>query len=244
MRRPVRFTAAAVAACAVTVASLSVAPKAAAAPNFDGIWLVSSKVQQVKAADGNRPPLNAQAAQAYNNNIAKWRAGDLSFDPTAKCVSPGIPRMLYLPYPFQIIQSRSQITYLFEWNYWNRHVDMSGRKLEAAYPLAMGESLGHFEGNELVIESNGFRADNTYLDAAGMPHSDDMHVTERLRLKDGGAVLEDRIRIDDPATFTHPWETVVKFNRMRSSYEIPMDICLDRTDAGKPAVDWSRSLAN
>jgi hypothetical protein len=152
--------------------------------------------------------------------------------------------MLYLPYPFQILQSRTQITYLFEWNYWNRHVDMSGRKLEAAYPLSMGESLGHFEGNELVIESNGFRADNTYLDAAGMPHSEDLHVTERLRLMDGGAMLEDRIRIDDPATFTRPWETVVKFNRMRASYEIPMDICLDRTDSGKPAVDWSRNLAH
>jgi hypothetical protein len=224
------------------LAALFAATDACANPDFSGVWLVDAKVQELKTDRGEIPPLTAEAARVYSTHVAKWRAGDLSFDPTAKCVSPGIPRMLYLPYPFEIIQSPKRITYLFQWNYWNRHVDMSGRKLEAPYPLAMGESRGHFEGNELVIDSDGFRADNTLLDSAGLPHSEKLQLTERLRLKSGGALLEDRIRIQDPATFTHPWETVVEFRRLPATYEIPMDVCLDRTDAGKPAVDWSRKL--
>ncbi|MDB6013752.1 MAG: hypothetical protein JWL65_6002, partial [Gammaproteobacteria bacterium] len=168
------------------LAALFVTSNAWASPDFSGVWLVNSKVQELKTDKGEIPPLTAESAPVYSAHVAKWRAGDQSFDPTAKCVSAGIPRMLYLPYPFEIIQRPKRITYLFQWNYWNRHVDMSGRKLEAPYPLAMGESRGYFEGDELVIDTDGFRADNTLLDSAGIPHSEKLHLTERLHLKSGG----------------------------------------------------------
>ena len=58
-----------------------------------------------------------------------------------------------------------------------------------------------------------------------------------------GKLMVDRITIDDPDTFIHPWDTVVRFRRLPSDTEIPQDICLDRTDAGKPAVAWSRRLS-
>jgi hypothetical protein len=222
--------------------SAFVAAHAWASPDFSGVWLVSSKVQQLKTDEERIPPLEPKAAQIYAAHVQQWRAGDQSFDPSSKCVSAGIPRMLYLPYPFEIIQRSKRITYLFEWNYWNRHVDMTGRKVEAPYPLAMGESRGHFEGAELVIESDGFRADNTLLDSAGLPHSEKLRVTERLHLREGGALLEDHIHIEDPETFTRPWDTVIEFKRLPSDYEIPLDICLNRIDSGKPAVDWNRSL--
>jgi hypothetical protein len=216
---------------------------AQAAPDMSGVWEVATKIQELKTIDGAAPPLKSEAQKIYDENRAKWKAKDLSFDPTAMCISPGLPRVLYLPYPFEIIQTPSRITYLFEWNYWNRHVDMSGKALEAAYPLALGESLGHWEGDTLVIRTNGLRADNTLLDAAGLPHSEDLVVTEYVRLINGGKQLEDRISLEDPKTFTRSWETQVTFNRLPKTYEISMDICLDRTDAGKPAVDWSRPLS-
>ena len=214
----------------------------AAAPDFTGVWEATTKVQELKTADGRTPPLNDEAMKLYNQRRAQWKARDLSYDPTAKCVSPGMPRILYLPYPFQILQGPKRVTYLFQWNYWNRHVDLSGKKLEAPYPLSLGESLGHWEGDTLVIHTNGLRADNTLLDSMGMPHSEALTLVEHIRLIHGGKQLQDRIRIEDPQTFTRPWETVVTFNRLPDSHEISVDICLDRTDADKPAVDWSRAL--
>ena len=234
MIRTGRWLAVAAAGFAVSVAQAGI--------DLSGVWEVAGKAPELRTVEGKAPPLTSEAQKLYEERRAKWKAGDLSYDPTAKCVSPGMPRVLYLPYPFQIIQRSKRITFLFEWNYWNRHVDMSGKALEAAYPLSLGESLGHWEGDTLVIRTNGLRADNTMLDAAGLPHSEELTLTEHLRLIEGGKRLEDRIRFEDPRTFTQPWETVVKFNRLPDTYEIKMDICLDRTDAGRAAVDWSRRL--
>ncbi len=227
---------------AVIGAALMLASGAQAAPDISGVWEAAAKVRELKTVDGQAPPLNNEARKLYGERMAKWKVHDLSYDPTAKCVSPGMPRILYLPYPFEIIQRPKRITYIFQWNYWNRHVDMSGQKQEAPYPLSLGESSGHWDGDTLVIHTNGLRADNTMLDSAGLPHSEALSLTEHIRLTNGGRRLEDRIRIEDPQTFTRPWETVLTFNRLPDSHEIPLDICLDRIDAGKPAVDWSRKL--
>lgn len=224
------------------VAALFGNSAAQAAPDMSGVWEVATKIQELKTVEGAAPPLKSEAQKVYDEHRAQWKAKDLSYDPTAMCVSPGLPRILYLPYPFQIVQTPTRIAYLFEWNYWNRHVDLTGKELEAAYPLSLGVSVGHWEGDTLVIRTNGLRADNTLLDAAGLPLSEELVLTENIRLIDGGKKLENRIRFEDTQTFTSSWETVVTFNRLPDDYEISMDICLDRTDAGKPAVDWSRSL--
>jgi hypothetical protein len=205
------------------------------------VWQVIGRIQELKTVDGKTPPLKPEAAQVYARHQAQWRAGDLSFDPTAKCISPGMPRILYLPYPFRIIQRPQRMTYLFEWNYWNRHVYLDGKNWEAPYLLSLGESNGHWQGDTLVIHTDSLRADNTLLDSAGMPHSENLMLTEQLRLVNGGRVLEDRIHVEDPDTFVHPWDTVVRFRRLPDSTEIGLDVCLDRVQAGKPAVDWSRA---
>ena len=212
---------------------------AVAAPDFSGTWQVEKAVQVLKTADGKTPPLRPEAAKVYEARRKQWRAGDLSFDPTAKCVSPGLPRALYLPYPFEILQGPKKLTYLFEWNYWNRHVYVMDRAREVPYPLSMGLSQGSWQGETLVISTTDLRADNTLLDSAGMPRSESMKITERMRLLDPGT-LEVRFTIDDPETFTRPWDTVVRFKRLRQGSEIKTDICLDRVAAGKPAVDWHR----
>jgi hypothetical protein len=66
-----------------------------------------------------------------------------------------------------------------------------------------------------------------------------MQITEKMRLLNP-TTLEARLTIDDPETFTRPWDTVVRFKKMPEGTEIKEDICLDRLDAGKPAVDWRR----
>jgi hypothetical protein len=110
---------------------------------------------------------------------------------------------------------------------------------EVPYPLSLGLSKGQWEGETLVVKTTDLSADNTLLDSAGMPRSEAMKITEKMRLLTP-TTLEVRFTIDDPETFTQPWDTVVRFKKLPKGTDIKEDICLDRVDAGKPAVDWRR----
>jgi len=221
------------------LAGLIASGAAVATPDFNGVWQVEKAIQELKTVDGKTPPLKPEAAKVYEEHKKQWKAGDLSFDPTAKCISPGLPRMLYLPYPFEIVQAQNKLVYLFEWNYWNRRVYLTDKVKEVPYPLSLGQSQGKWQGDTLVIKTTDLRADNTLLDSAGMPRSESMTITEKMRLVNPNT-LEVRFTIDDPETFTRPWDTVVHFKKLSQNSEIKEDICLDRLDAGKPAVDWHR----
>jgi len=220
------------------LAGLIASGTATAASDFSGVWQVEKAIQELKTVDGKAPPLKPEAAKVYAEHRKLWKAGDLSFDPTSKCISPGLPRMLYLPYPFEIVQGQKKLVYLFEWNYWNRRVYLDTAK-EVPYPLSLGLSKGQWEGETLVVKTTDLSADNTLLDSAGMPRSEAMKITEKMRLLTP-TTLEVRFTIDDPETFTQPWDTVVRFKKLPKGTDIKEDICLDRVDAGKPAVDWRR----
>jgi len=100
-------------------------------------------------------------------------------------------------------------------------------------PSAMGFSQGHWEGDVLTIRTEKV-IETSLLDNAGMPHGIDLKVTEQLRLVSQD-VLENRIRIEDPETFTKPWETVVTYRRQAAAPQYE-DVCLDRIYSGQPAV--------
>lgn len=214
---------------------------AAAPPDLSGVWQISGALQELKTANGKTPPLTAEAAKRYAASRAQWQAGDLSFDPSARCISAGMPRALTLPYPFKIFQSSEHVFFLFEWNRWFHTVKLTQDALEVPYPLSMGVSRGRWEGDTLVIETTGLRADNTLLDSTGLPRSEQMQLTERIRLIDRNT-LENRLSIQDPATFTAPWDAVLRFKRLPAGAEIEQDVCLDRIDAGQPAIDWKKTL--
>jgi hypothetical protein len=97
----------------------------------------------------------------------------------------------------------------------------------------MGLSKGRWEGDALVIDTDAL-GHLTLLDGAGMPHSQSLKITEHVSLRSPD-VLVDRIRIDDPETFTTPWETLVTYKRQRDGV-IEEDVCLDRIKNHQPAV--------
>jgi len=101
-------------------------------------------------------------------------------------------------------------------------------------PEPMGAADGKWTGNVFTIRTAHLLG-TTLIDSAGMPHSDGMKLTEKLRLISPD-VLEDRILFDDPATFTKPWETVVTYRRQNSTLRNDEDVCLDRIRDGQPAV--------
>ena len=207
-----------------------------AQPNerLSGVWLVEKPVFRVETLAKSPPPFKPEAAKIYQARIAARRAGDTSFDSGTWCASLGVPRITFVPYPFEIVVRPKQVAFLYEWNWWARVVDMSGAALDVISPTSMGVATGKWEGDVLVVQTKGLE-DATLVDSAGAPHSERMTVTERFQLR-GADLLEDRIKIDDPETFTRPWETLVTYRRQPPDTVIREDVCLDRIRAGEPSV--------
>lgn len=205
-----------VATLAFSFAMLAAAQVASAAdklPELSGIWQVVGYERSIRTVDGKMPPLRPEAKKVYEQNLVARKQLKPREDLT-RCVPPGTPRVLWAPFPIQIVQTARKVFWLHEYQHLIRHVYLDEKlpKLEDMDPSFMGESVGHWDGDTLVIETMGFNA-KTFLDRDGMPHSDQMRVTERVRLIDGGKRLEDRVTIDDPKTFTAPWTARVVFER-------------------------------
>jgi len=115
-----------------------------------------------------------------------------------------------------ILQTARKISFVHEYQHLLRHIYMDEAlpALADIDPTFMGESVGRWEGDTLVIETLGVNT-QTVLDREGMPHSAAMKVTERVRLIEGGKRLEDVVSIDDPQTFTAPWSARVVLEHKR-----------------------------
>jgi len=124
-------------------------------------------------------------------------------DPEAKCYLPGVPRATYMPFPFQIVQGNNSIVMAYEYASASRIIHMD-KKEEAPADSYMGWSIGHWEGETLVVDVTGFN-DKTWFDRAGNFHSDALHVVERYTLASPD-VMRYEATIDDPKVFTRPWK--------------------------------------
>lgn len=148
--------------------------------------------------DGGVIPYKPWAAQRKKENQEHW----LDRDPEIKCFQPGIPRAMYMPYPFQIIQGDDKIEMVYEYANAQRTIHLN--KMEP-YPNTayMGAAVGHWEGDTLVTEVNNF-SDATWFDRAGDFHSDALQVQERFTPM-GPNVIEYQATMTDPQVFTKPW---------------------------------------
>ena len=133
-------------------------------------------------------------------------------DPDAKCFLPGVPRITYMPYPFQIVQSRDQVTILYEYLHTIRYIYLRGEHPAGPIEWWMGDSRGRWDGDTLVVDVVHFNAD-TWFDRAGNHHSEALHVIERytglsriLREADFDVVgaVRDGQRLIDAATRLRP----------------------------------------
>lgn len=130
-------------------------------------------------------------------------------DPYTHCLSPGGPRMHLLPTMKKVVQTPSLMVIMDEYNASFRQIFTDGRPLpQDPQPTWNGYSTGHWEGDRLLVESNGFR-DDQWLDARGNPLTSAAKVIERFRRPSFGA-LEIEITIDDPKAYTRPWTVLVK----------------------------------
>jgi hypothetical protein len=181
--------------------------------NFEGVWLIQGDHSVVKTIDGKLPPMTKAAAARYAAAVKARRDGKPDFDTIQTCKPHGLPRILFAAYPIEVVQEPTQVTFIHEIHHMPRmvYLDMSLPKLEDMDPNWMGQSAGRWDGDTLVVDSQGFN-DLTTLDSAGLPHSTDMRIAERIRKLDADT-LEDTITVTDPKTYTKPWSTRVTFRR-------------------------------
>lgn len=149
--------------------------------------------------EGNEIPYRPEALAKKKENFEKR----VSLDPEIKCYLPGVPRVMYMPYPFQIAQTPTEILMNFEYAGALREVHME-KVPDSPIDAWMGQSRGRWEGDTLVIDSRSFN-DRTWFDRAGNFHSEALHVVERLTPISADA-LQYEATIEDPKVFTRPWK--------------------------------------
>jgi hypothetical protein len=198
--------------------------EAADHPDFTGLWRVQAFIPNVKTDQGALPPLRPEAKKVYDQRVADRAAKKEVMDPIDACLPHGAPRLMYAPYPMLLLQANGQLDMIQEANHTTRLIYIGQPPVDGDDPKWLGDSTGRWDGGTLVVETinNDHR---TWLDRAGLPHSDEMKVTERLSLGDDGKVLTDAITIDDPKTYTAPWTTTVRFNRLPGPLELKENVC-------------------
>ena len=157
--------------------------------------------------EGNEIPYLPAALAKKKENAANW----LKLDPEAKCYMPGIPRATYMPHPFQIVQTPTNILMAYQYATSNRVIPIGPRKEEPAVDTWMGESVGRWDGDTLVVEVKG-QNENTWFDRAGNHHSEAMVVVERFTPIDRN-LMNYEATITDPKTFSRPWKIAMPLYR-------------------------------
>lgn len=149
--------------------------------------------------EGGRIPYKPEAQRRRQENQANW----IDRDPEVKCYLPGVPRAVYMPFPFQIFQNENSVFIAYEYAGAVREI-----YLEDVGPAEtdswMGQSVGRWEGDALVVEVTGFN-DQTWFDRSGTHHSNQLRVVERYTLASPNHIRYEAA-IEDPEVFTRPWK--------------------------------------
>jgi hypothetical protein len=190
-------------------------------------------------AGGTTPscaPFNAKGKEVFTAR----RKYDSATDPEGFCLPPGVPRMMYTPYPMKVIQEPKTFTFIFEGgaHIW-RQIPLVAKKEDVKHskdpnPTYLGESVGWFEGDTLVIDTIGFN-ERTWLDFAGHPHGEKLHVVERFtRLN--SQQLEHIATIEDPDFYTQPWSVRITTNYQPTNQLLEY-ICQENESDSKHLLD-------
>ncbi len=166
-------------------------------PDFSGFW-DPPYVPNMALGKEDTVPYTERGRAAYKNHDSKD-------DPTSNCWYPGVPRIMQSPYPLQIVQTPGYLVMLFEYMRLWRAIPLDGRPhLKDAEPTFMGDSVGHWEGDTLIVDTVGLKdAPWTWLDTAGHQHSDALHVIERFERKPDTIAYQ--YTVDDPKMYAKPW---------------------------------------
>ena len=205
-------------------------------PDLSGIWLNTAPASVLKPLGAALPPFTPAGRRAYDKARAALKSGKAVDLVHKYCLPEGVPRLMSAAYPFAIVQSPSQVTMVHESHHTFRIVLMNAKhpSEDEALGSFMGDSVGRWDGNALVIDTIQFN-DTAPLDAAGLPHGEKLHVTERLSRTPDGRGLVDLITIEDPQFYARPWT-------VKASFQLRPDLSLQEYTCGEPHRDLSKVI--
>ncbi len=214
-------------------------------PDMGGIWEVSPRREESGTAPPGRPPLAVFANigvnfpeglpfQPWAAELSRKRVANQRYDnPDALCLPQGPLRYHLDPQPREIIHTPRKTLIVYESNYGLRTIYTDGRRLPKQgepQPYWHGYSVGHWEGDTFVVESNNFRgvqggnAADAWLDQMGSPYTDALQLTERFRRVNFGN-MEIDVTIDDPKAYTRPFTVRVEHRIVADGWEMTEFIC-------------------
>jgi hypothetical protein len=200
-------------------------------PDLQGIWQVLNSAAWnledhggatgvpagASVVEGGSIPYQTWAVAKRKENFTNRRTAD----PEAHCDMPGVPRITYMPYPFQILQLGRYVVINYEYLNLTRYIymDKTPRPGADVIDFYMGASDGHWDGNTLVVDTTN-NNDRTWFDRAGNFHSDKLHVVERFT-RTSRDHLQYEATIEDPKVFTRPWKiSMPLYRRLEKDAEL------------------------
>ena len=194
-------------------------------PNLQGIWQARNAAaadlldhaarHEMRAGrsvvEGDEIPYQPWAAARKLENAASRATAD----PLAKCYMPGVPRIMYMPYPFHLFQTDDHVGITFEWSQVFRLIYTNGSKPHDGIEFWMGDSRGRWEGDTLVVDVTNHN-DKTWFDMAGNFHSEALHLVERFTMTDANTIQYE-LTVEDPKVFTRPWKMTMPLHRETDS---------------------------
>jgi hypothetical protein len=199
-------------------------------PDLQGIWRVMNSaawdIQDHSGSlgvpagqsvvEGNEIPYQAWALEQKRQNYANRATAD----PESRCYLPGVPRITYMGFPFQIVQTPNYVAMAYEWGHAYRIVYTNGTTHpDPGVEFWMGDSRGRYEGDTLVVDVANHSAD-TWFDRAGNFHSEAMRLVERYT-RIGPDHIRYEVTVEDPKVFTRPWKmSMVLYRQVEPGFQI------------------------
>jgi hypothetical protein len=210
--------------------------------DFSGVWMGTSEAPIGRLS--SKPPGMTPWAQSRYDAAKPGlgpRAQPLGNDPMMSCDPVGYPRIAHGgAYPMEFVQTKDRLIEFFDFFYTYRTIYLDGRKLpDDPEPTWYGYSVGHWEGNTLVVETTGFN-DRSWLDTDGHPHSDQMQIEERFQRVDHDTI-DAKMTVIDPKAYMAPWITSVTWKlspkqKMREDLCAPSDEAKYKQEMREPAA--------
>ncbi|MEP7310987.1 MAG: hypothetical protein ABI859_00265 [Pseudomonadota bacterium] len=226
-------------------------------PDFSGVWGDPSTGEEAPTAHldaselaklfqpivlpAGEPVLKEPYATEYRAHLAekkKASAGEQApADSHTQCVPEGMPHMMIMPMLTEIVQTRKTIFLMFEYLGQIRRIYLNEKMppVDEINPTLTGYSVGHWEGDTLIVETRGIRKDAMFFH---IPHSEDMRIVERLRRN--GSQLEDHIVVEDPKALAQPYVITFRYKLAPARYKLSEYLCENnryKDDAGTDFLD-------
>jgi hypothetical protein len=169
-------------------------------------------------ADLNNPILQPWARDVVRKRNERVLSGKPANPPHASCWPVGVPGFLLRPMTqaMYFVQTPAVVVMILSSKQEVRHVRLTDKHSPNVKPSWYGESIGHYEGDTLVVDTIGID-ERTWVDGFGTPHTKQLHVIERFHLIEDGKVLEANVHVEDPGAFTMPWNAIQRFRQYEAA---------------------------